>query len=847
MKNFTYFVMALLSLVLLPQQMQAQCSFTPNTFPGQEADRTDYEVNAIVHVGEYGSANTRNMIMDLTSSNTDAVVTYSQNGYSASVWFVGVGNANVTYKDSVARQCSSFHTIHYTVEKGTPTISVPAATYTITWSQSGGGGEDGSGSGGDGATTGGSSSGGGVTTGEGGVVTGGGGDVSGGGSSSGGSSSAAPAPSILIKELIVQREIPQGWSSTAVAASELTYNSTNTAVAEIDANGIVTVKGYGETTLSASWPGNANWNAAVASYKLAVKKRANIYFSPSNINDTIDNVRKLNVVCPEGVTIDRWESLSTNVATVDNEGNVTMLKAGMVSIRAYFDGNDEYDAAVCACQITIAKKRPQIHFAQSSIKLELNATPYAFPELIKPADLTNYYSWRSTSTKVATVDNSGNITIVGAGSTQIQYLYDQGETQHDPKYLPEIARLNITVTTSGLYVGGTYVMSANPDIFGDGSVVYSFDNGETNLTLTNLNYDANGGTFIQAVQNVNLNVYVKGNCYITNAVKAIETNGPLYIWCENKKDTIHIDATNTAIQTGAMKVIDCYLFANGGQYGINTNTFAVWAGGYIFAQGNTEAIRSYSFQRGMADMGGIEVLTKGVTFVEGTSGGFFTDYNNKVKAKYVEIGKIPLPLPEDEVTNINFETDNPYDNLDVVFSESKDDQFNEGEKQIEMNTVTTAEDVTNASAAHTTCSSDWLKMLPGVLVFDLPAGKGEVEIECEIKAGSQLMVRVEGKGDVDYTTEDGKIKVEYDNAEQTHVVVYLLDKGSSPAPKRIAQATKDTEPGAAIKSIKITPKGAPTAIQSATADQFVIKRIVDGQLLIERDGRTYNASGIQVK
>lgn len=834
MKHFTPFLSAaLVALWLVPQNMFADdCTFIPDLFPGQESTRTATEVSATVHVGEWGPQSgydNTHLINPLASSNEDVVKVYSDGGYNAAVYFAAVGTADVTYTETIERSsCTGVEqTIHYTVQKGTPTLyfagqdGMPTTEYTAAWSQSGGGDAAGGGAAGGGAD---------------------------GGGEGGGSYVWTPS---CVARFMTLYDTGRGYRfvNTTISATDISFHSSNPAVASINANGQTTVNGLGSTVITAHWNGNDNWEAADAQYTLNVKKAANIYFSPSLINDTIDNVRQMNVVCPAGVTINRWQSSNTTYATVDAEGNVTMLKTGTVYIDAYSNENEEYASAYCRCEIHIAKKRPQIHFEQSSIKLELNATPYVFPELIKPNDLTNYYSWRSTSPSVATVDNAGNITIVGTGYTQIQYLYDQGETQHDPKYLPDIARLNLTVTTSGLYVGGTYVMSSHPDIFGDGSVVYSEENGETNLTLTNLNYNAGGGTFIQTTKSMNLNIYVVGNCYITNAAKGIQCAGPLYIWCQNKKDSIHINATNTAIEVQAMKVIDCYLFATGGQYGIYTNTFAVWAGGYIFAQGNTEAIRSFNFQKGMADMGGIEVLTKGVTFVEGTPGGFYTDYPNKVKAKYVEIGKIPLPLPDDEVTDINFETDNPYDNLDVVFSESEDDQFNSTEKQIEINTITLTKDVNDAYSANVACSSEWLKLLPGVLVFDVPAGKGEAEIECDIAAGKQLIVYIEGRGQVTFTTTENGIKIAYNVAEQTHVIIYLQASEPSSAPKRVAQAKQDAVPGVAIKSIKITPESAATGIGLTTNDQqpTTNKLLRDGQLFIIRDGRIYNAQGLRVQ
>lgn len=57
--------MVLLSLVLLQQQMQAQCKFTPDLFPRQDKDRTALEVNANVTVGEWGAEFPGTLIFDI--------------------------------------------------------------------------------------------------------------------------------------------------------------------------------------------------------------------------------------------------------------------------------------------------------------------------------------------------------------------------------------------------------------------------------------------------------------------------------------------------------------------------------------------------------------------------------------------------------------------------------------------------------------------------------------------------------------------------------------------------------------------------------------------------------------
>ena len=780
-------------------------------------------------------------LLDLASTNTSVAALHSR---GMGVYFVGVGKADVTYSEKVwidrTNYCTTDHTIHYTVVKGDPTAtSQTAAGVPITEDRIVVYGNSGSGSseeGGGGAAGGGA---------DGGVSTG-------GGDTGGSYSYTTPTLSITTKSFN-----GMGFDDVPVTTG-ITYNSSNPAVATIDANGVVTVTGViGETTISATWAGDANWNAATASYVLHAKKQPTMYFSPYQATDTVGNVMHLApVIGTPGVTVDAWESNRPEVATVDNNGNVTMLHFGTAWIDAIYNGNAEYHSARCRFYLTVSKKKPHISFTPSVVQYELY-TPFVAPTLNKPEDITDNYTWRSNNTNVATVSDNGDVLFEGAtGYTQIQCFF-----QGDDNYLKDTARYDLTVTTSGIIVMGTYVTTANDgDVFGDGSVIYTVEpnTGQKYITLHKDTFDANGGVFIES--NSFLSIRVDGNCVINNAVKAIEASSGIFIWCQNRKDTITVNATYSAISAAEMKIHDCYLFANGGQYGLlnNSGPITVSAGGYVFAQGGTEAIRARMFTKGEDNIGGIEILTKGVEFVSWEQasdnfGGFYSNYAAGTKATFVELGKVPLPVSENEVTDIAFngEGNNPDENLDVVFSSSDKDTFNETEGQIEINTTTDDETLTNTLTAYVTCSSEWLKLLPGVLVFDVPAGEGKFELSCQIAEGFHVEAQIEGVGKaVVAQTAPGKIEVQYNVVKQTHVIIYLQeDKTANPAPARMTQAKKDAAPAMAVKAIKIVPKNAATGLDTLQPTQHdgTVKFLRNGRIYILRGDKIYTLTGQEIK
>ena len=833
-KIYSFVSLALLGLWLTPQFILADdCQFTPNAFPGQASDRTEFEVNATVHVGEgamasllYGSLQN----LQVSNSNpADIIKTPREDG----VFFVGAGTADVTYAERVydrtTGECITNHTIHYTIEKGTPAagfmmngaaVTEYTASYSTGSDEAGGGGAEGTTIGGDGG-------------------------------SGGGGSVRLPSYQLTIQSY---NENSFRFVTQPVPSAEITFNSTNPAVASISATGQVTVNGLGETVISLSWPGNDNWAPASASYTLKVKKPLSFYFSPYVLTDTIEKVIKNEPIFSQGEgTITSWASTNEQIATVDNQGNVTLLQPGNVQIVATCAETEEYVGFSTRYAISVMKKKPHIHFSYATAELEWNVLPYEFPALVTPGDLTGTYTWFDYNSSAARVDGMGNVTILGVGTATIRCIYSG-----DNRYLPDTAMYSIHVTTSGIYVLGTYVTTANGgDIFGNGSVIYSPDVHSSTgyaLELNNVHLDANGGVAIQSENFVAIRL--NGNCSITDASKGIysTTNGAVFVWSPNKKDTLQIEATEEAIFCGATKIHDCYLFANGGATAIRAFPYelGISAGGYVFAQANEggEAIKTAHFIKGEGGIGGIEVLTKGVKFVDGD--GFLTNVSTKTKASFVEIGKVPLPISNDEVKDINFESENPYDNLDIVFSESEDDKFNEEEKQIELSTVTSDEDVENALELYLTCSSEWLKLLPGVLVFDVPEGEGEIELQLQLEEGFKLKLNIEGKGTVSITqVSEGKAKIQYQVLEQTHVIVYLqAEENPSSAPaRRIKAAKADASVKAAVKSIKITPKNAPTGYEFiSNGDSSSSNKVLqNGHIYIFRGEKTYTVTGSEIK
>ena len=111
-----------------------------------------------------------------------------------------------------------------------------------------------------------------------------------------------------------------------------------------------------------------------------------------------------------------WRSTDTSIATVNQFGQVTLKKAGVVSIMcsAKADGN-----ITAICNITITKSVSSIKLDQKTLNMYVGEA-YRLSYVVEPTDAANLaVNWMSTNNTIATVDAKGLVTARGVGQTTI--------------------------------------------------------------------------------------------------------------------------------------------------------------------------------------------------------------------------------------------------------------------------------------------------------------------------------------------------------------------------------------------------------------------------------------------
>ena len=508
---------------------------------------------------------------------------------------------------------------------------------------------------------------------------------------------------------------------------------------------------------------------------------------------------------------------------------------------------------------------PELSFTPAEVEAEVGA-PFTAPTLNNPHNVP-IDKWYGSNNLVLTVDEqTGAVTIVGVGTAQVYCESNATDT-----YKRSAAYYTVNVTTMGLVVGGVTVTNSNAgDIFGNGSI--SYDKITHTLTMTNAVVSApisplgvpsvqgapqdntQGAAIEYTLRNEPLTIMLNGGNAINNtAIGIMASFAPVVIRSTNY-GSLRMSANTVTVKAPALKISQCTVTAYSNSTGIGVETLSVDKGSMLVADGQSMAIQAQYFEKASDNNGeGIDILTAGVEFV--AKKGFYNTADNTY-AKHVEIGKVVVVPTIEEVTTIDFTQTDPEGNETVIFSGSVNDTYNESTGQLEISTSLTDEEVAWALESVIPGSSAWIDLLPGSLVFDIPAGQGKIRVQCMTLPGYSLQVKMEGQAAVSITqTELGWAEVNYNVTEPIHVVIYLHAASPSSAPARIATNMQDGEPnvGAYIQAVKIAPQGAPdpnpqTAIDMIETNQSENGKVMmNGVLYILRDGKIFNALGMEIR
>lgn len=204
-------------------------------------------------------------------------------------------------------------------------------------------------------------------------------------------------------------------------AQGIVWKSSRTSIATVDQNGNVTVKKPGTVQITATSSVNRDIQSSVTIRATRLPAPDAITLSP--MPATLELSETLNLSAQVYPTDERrsrefrWKTSSSSIARVSSDGVVTPRKLGTVTITCYSAVNSRIRATL-TLRIIDSKLPDRITLDVPSLSME-DGQKIQLTPTVEPATATQTVSWKSSRTRVATVDSNGVVTAHSSGSTYI--------------------------------------------------------------------------------------------------------------------------------------------------------------------------------------------------------------------------------------------------------------------------------------------------------------------------------------------------------------------------------------------------------------------------------------------
>lgn len=197
----------------------------------------------------------------------------------------------------------------------------------------------------------------------------------------------------------------------------LMWTSSDLDVATVDQNGNVSLVGNGSCIITAATIDGSALSATAT--VTAFTRATGVAISPAEITETVGSTVQLAAELAPATVSNRtvkWTSTDPAVATVSNDGLVTLTGKGSCKITAStLDGS----ALTATCAINAVIKADGITLSDTEVTNVEGAT-VQLTATVSPADVSNAtVVWTTSDPAVATVDENGLVTLVAEGTCTI--------------------------------------------------------------------------------------------------------------------------------------------------------------------------------------------------------------------------------------------------------------------------------------------------------------------------------------------------------------------------------------------------------------------------------------------
>ena len=376
----------------------------------------------------------------------------------------------------------------------------------------------------------------------------------------------------------IQRTFTDGTQTNATEiSSACSWTSSNTSVATVDQNGIVSGISTGSAVVTCRYEDQtvqANITVKNAStYKVTI--------NPSPVSLNLDDSQALTATYEvlesssyqyrENVTSTAtWSSSNTSVVTVSG-GTLKAVGAGTATVTATFngtkgsttvtvtDGSITYDYVLSPETTSIVKGR--------STKFTVVKRTFTNGTQTNGQDVSSTFSWTSSNTNVVTVDNTGVITGISKGTATITATYGSttltGTVTVTPAYTYELV---LNKTSMSIAKGATGTIVATYKTYADGTL-------ESSTNVTSAATWSSGSTSVASVSGGTVTGKGVGTATITATYNGKSATCSVTVV---GSATLSLGWTSATMEKGSVRTNAAIYNPNNGTASTNVTSSAVW-------------------------------------------------------------------------------------------------------------------------------------------------------------------------------------------------------------------------------------------------------------------------------
>ena len=205
----------------------------------------------------------------------------------------------------------------------------------------------------------------------------------------------------------------------------LVWSSSNTGVASVDENGLVTPLAPGETDITVTTVDGgftAVCKVTVVQPVLSITlNETTININPNMIFELVAQINPSNATNQEL----EWTSADETIAVVDQNGVVRGVDAGVDGRETVITVTSKDSGVSATCVVRVTKDVVGV-VLDCTFKWLAAGSSFQLTATVIPADATNKnVTWSSSDTNVATVDQTGKVTAVNGGTATITVTTEQ--------------------------------------------------------------------------------------------------------------------------------------------------------------------------------------------------------------------------------------------------------------------------------------------------------------------------------------------------------------------------------------------------------------------------------------